>query len=633
MCGVAGFFGLHGAQGTVERLRSMVEAMVHRGPNDAGWYVQGNIGLGMRRLSIIDVAGGKQPICNEDQSVWVVFNGEIYNYLELRQRLESLGHVFRSNSDTEVIVHSYEQWDINCVQELRGMFSVALWDDARQRLMLARDRLGIKPLYYWTNDRWLVFGSEIKSLLRWPELQIRPNRTALFRYLTYRFSPDDKTAFAGIYKLLPGHMLLAEKGRITTRRFWNIDTALADVSEPRCWTEEEAAERIRILLSDCVASHLMSEVPLGAFLSGGLDSTTLVLLMSRHINQPVKTYSVGFEGPNGLNELEHARRIARALETDHHELICREPTYDEFYKMLAHLEEPVVDPAVVPTYYVSRLAARDVTVVLTGEGSDETNGGYAKYRAALDSERWPDSLLKAVPVSLRRRSVELLARQVGHMSRRLERRVAWSLGASGEIAYTDTELKWKAKAFNLFSKDLLQEVARSGNGFCSPSNGHSYEQTYFLSDLKGWLPHDLLTKVDRMTMAHSLEARVPYLDHRYVEFALSLPWQMKLKHGDTKHLLRRAMQDLVPAEIRSRRQHGFVLPLRHWFENGWRTLAKDLLDPGTMNQRGYFKPESVKNIRNRLLQGDESVVMLAYALMTVELWHRSFVDRASEWKK
>ncbi len=378
----------------------------------------------------------------------------------------------------------------------------------------------------------------------------------------------------------------------------------------------------------------MSDVPIGAFLSGGVDSSSVVALMSRHMGAPVKTYSVGFNASQDFNELKHARRVSEILGTDHHELVCDEPSPEVIVTVVRHLEEPIVDPAVLPTFMLSQLASKDVVVVLTGEGSDETNGGYSKYLYPSTRTGWPDRLLSRIPSSARRMATIRLAGCSGRLTSRIARRLARLSVFDGKFTEADSELWPRIEALDLF----LKEFREAGNGNRTEPEKRdqilgSLAQSYFVSDMKGWLPNDLLMKVDRMSMAHSLEARVPFLDHRYVEFSLSIPWEMKLNGGVTKNLLRKAMKPLLPAETLYRQQHGFNVPLTDWFLGHWRPLVADLLGSRSLAERGYFNPKSLKVLRERVLSGDRGLALLGWAVMITEIWHREFIDSAGSWKR
>jgi asparagine synthase (glutamine-hydrolysing) len=578
--------------------------------------------MGMRRLSIIDVAGGKQPISNEDGTIHVVCNGEIYNYRELRSELEGRRHHFSTRSDAEVIVHAYEEAGPGFVERLHGMFGFALWDARSETLVLGRDRLGIKPLYLARTAEWLLFGSEIKSLLQWPGLAPTVDTQALVSHVTRRFAVGRNSIFEGVERLDPGCILVRRRGHEELRRYWDLEARLEALTDqpPRTW--EAYADELLTTLSESVESHLMSEVPLGAFLSGGLDSSSVVGLMTRLRQEPVKTYTVDFHGPQGYSEASHAAAVADAFSTDHRVLTCGPPSEELLRTIVHHLEEPIADPAVLPTFLVSQLAAEEVTVVMTGEGSDEANGGYHKYLASTPGGKGLTGPLDRVPATLRRWGLSRLARSRSALARRLERRLAWSLLSEDGFAIVDTELSWKIEALGLLEPELSPSGLGGGDAAAGPE-GH------FLSDLRGWLPNDLLLKVDRMTMAHSLEARVPYLDHRYVELALSVPWRMKLADGETKRVFREAMRNVLPREILGRSQHGFNVPLQGWFSGPLAPLLDDLLAGSRVEARGYFRPSAVEDVRRRAKAGDPSVTSVAWALLIAELWHQEFMDQTA----
>jgi asparagine synthase (glutamine-hydrolysing) len=621
MCGITGVLNLDGQPVERSVLEGMTRKMAHRGPDDSGIFIDGNVGLGMRRLSIIDVAGGHQPITGEDEATWVIGNGEIYNYRELRGELTERGHKFSTNSDIESVLHAYEEYGEDCVHKLRGMFGLAIWDSRRRKLFLARDRLGIKPLYYRTGDDKLLFASEIKSILAHPGVEARVDPSAVYEYLTLRYVIAPRTAFTGILKLPPGHTLTCCDGEIKVKQYWD-----ASFEDTKGGHHEEAAYggRLRDLLEDCVRSHLMSDVPLGAFLSGGLDSSCVVGLMSRIMDSPVKTYSVGFGVGEPIDELEHARQVARHFRTDHHELACESGSIELLEKIVSHLEEPIADPAVIPTYLVSELASKDVKVVLTGEGSDETNGGYDKYAVSYRYESLLSFYRKLKPLALRKQLDKILP------ASRLRTFNAWSLSEAGKFFLMSRSLRPGMSESELFNPDFLAEAKGDIENPFAPvlegkSNFSSANQFFYL-DIKTWLPDDLLLKVDKMAMAHSLEARVPYLDHKFVEFSGTVPPSLKLRKGVTKYLLRQAMSDILPPAIKSRKQHGFNVPVDRWFRGELKGWLQELLNDRDTTQRGYLNSRTTGNLLKQYLEGDDTPATLIWSLVVLELWHRVFIS-------
>jgi asparagine synthase (glutamine-hydrolysing) len=630
MCGIAGFIDGHlndnwtadSAAEARARVSTMCDAIRHRGPDDDGLYVAGGAALGMRRLSIIDLATGQQPIHNEDRSVWVVFNGEIYNYAQLRAELESRGHRFYTASDTESIVHAYEEWGEEAIGRLRGMFGLAIWDVRARTLLLARDRVGIKPLYYAVCGDRLVFGSEIKSILADPRVARSLDVAALAHYLTFLYTPRDASIFAGIHKLPPGHLLGWQHGTAHVRRYWELP---CEEQVPE--SEAAAVEALGTVLRDAVQSHLMSDVPLGAFLSGGVDSSLVVGLMAEASSRPVKTFSIGFDDAR-FDELEHARVVARHFGTDHHEFVVKPDALAILDRLIAHFDEPFGDTSAIPTWYVSELARRHVTVVLSGDGGDELFGGYDRYFphprvAAFD--RW------APPGS---RTVAALAwpwLPHGATGKNFLRHVARD--ARGRylesIAYFRGD-----EQLALLSPDVQRELrgsdaeARLGRHFARfAALPWPAQMMHF--DFETYLPEDILTKVDRMSMAHSIESRVPLLDTHVVEFAARTPAALKIKAGRRKHLLKEVASRILPASILARPKQGFAVPVETWFRGRLGELFGDVLLSTRARQRGYFEMPFVERLLHEQGQGRRDHTHRLWALLVFELWHQRYLDSAS----
>ena len=578
MCGICGKINFRNDT-PVERdlLDRMCQQLRHRGPDDQGLYVNGHIGLGMRRLSIIDVAGGHQPIHNEDKTVWVVCNGEIYNFHELRNDLEQRGHVFLTNSDTEAIVHAYEVYGLDFLNKLRGMFAIALWDGRMQRLVLARDRVGKKPLYYSVSDGTLLFGSEIKSLLQDPSVSRRVDPHALDLYLTLQFVPAPFTMFQGISKLSPATMLVCEKGKITVEPYWNLDDTPADVCDP-----EECSERLLALLRESVKLRMISDVPLGAFLSGGLDSSIVVALMAEQSRFPVKTFSIGFEEEE-FTELKFARIVAERYGTDHHELIVKPDITGLISKLVWHFDEPFGDSSAIPTYYLSEMTRQSVTVALSGDGGDELFAGYWKYPLFERMIRQP-RLISSVKEGLNRgfSLVDPTIFPEGSMAGRLVR----SLTAR-TMSPESRNLHWLSyydhfSKRHLYSEDVKNSISsKNAELFYAEQLGvsrrHDPISRILMLDFLHYLPDDLLVKVDVASMANSLEVRCPILDHHLVEYAARIPWFYKVRQGETKWILKKACSGLIPAEIMGRRKQGFAIPIDRWFRTSMRDYAYDTL--------------------------------------------------------
>src|SRR5882724_11804615 len=557
MCGIAGI--VHSDRSDVDQslVRQMCDAIRHRGPDDDGFYFQGPVGLGMRRLAIIDLKSGKLPIHNADRTAWIVFNGEIYNYRELREKLEKLGHTFYTNSDTEAIIHAYDRYGADCPRHLRGMFAFAIWDERTQELFLARDRVGKKPLLYAQVNGQFIFGSEFNALLQHPEIGKDIDAEALHHYLSFMCVPAPLTAYQAIRKLQPGHSLRWRKGEIKIERYWQPDSSKkVDISE------EEAGERAIEILRDAVKVRLMSEVPLGAFLSGGIDSSAVVALMSEESSAPVKTFSIGFDEQD-FSELHHARRVAEHVGADHHEFIVCPDAFEVLPILVEHYGEPYADSSAIPTYYVARETRQHVTVALNGDGGDECFAGYERYAAMRLAERY-----HRIPAVLR----EAVVRQVIELlpsseTRRSRIRDLKRFIQAASLPKVERYLRWvsvfdsKAKQA-LYTEDFRQQTQNvSAANMLDPwfarANGSGIVDAALLTDIMTYLPNDLLVKVDIATMANSLEARSPFLDHHVMEFAASLPEKFKLHGLTTKYLLKRMLKKLLPAENLDRRKMGF----------------------------------------------------------------------------
>jgi asparagine synthase (glutamine-hydrolysing) len=617
----------------------MCDAIVHRGPDEEGYFgsrpetgaggrFQGeaSVGLGIRRLSIIDLFTGKQPIHNEDKTVWVVLNGEIYNYPELRKELEAKGHRFYTQSDTEAIVHAYEEYGDDVPKHLRGMFAFALWDEKHQRLLLARDRVGKKPLLYSIIGRELVFASEFQAILRHPDVSREVNLDAISHYLSFMCVPAPITAFAGVRKLEPGHILIWQDGEVEIRRYWSLNFRdKVDISE------REAGERVIDLLRDAVRVRLMSDVPLGAFLSGGIDSSAVVALMSELSTERVKTFSIGFEDQE-FNEIGHARRVAERFGTDHHEFIVRPNAVEVLPTLVRHYGEPYADSSAIPTYYLAKMTRQHVTVALNGDGGDECFAGYERYAAMRIAERYHhlprllreqvvEPAIAAIPEagSMRsrlgkvRRFLDVMGRPVG------ERYLRWTSAISEEL-----------KGELCTTEFLARTSAAKAIGYVQPwfeGNGEiDIVDRALMADTSHYLPNDLLVKVDIASMAVSLEARSPFLDHHVMEFAASLPARYKLRGLTTKYLLKNALKGLLPPENLTRSKMGFGVPIGRWFRGELKSfLAETILSERALG-RGYFKRESVNDLVEEHTDGRRDYAHQLWTLLMLELWHQGFID-------
>jgi len=619
MCGIAGFVDSdRSARADVDLVHRMCEVIRHRGPDDEGIRVEPGVGLGMRRLSIIDLAGGHQPIHNETESVWVVFNGEIYNYQELRDELEGHGHRFYTSSDTETIVHAYEQWGEDAFARLRGMFGIALWDRDTRTLLLARDRAGQKPLHYASRGGRLFFASEIKSLLAVRAVEPQLNLAALDHFLAFLYTPRDTSIFEGVHKLPPGHYLRWQDGRIDVRRYWQIGA-----EESFAGTEAEAVDALRAVLEDAVRSHLISDVPLGAFLSGGVDSSAVVGMMARASARPVKTFSIGFDDPE-FDELEHARTVARHFATDHHEFVVRPDGLSILDDLIAHFDEPFADSSAIPTWYVSEIARRHVTVVLSGDGGDELFGGYDRYLPHPRVARFDRLPLPGV------RAAAALAWPLlphGVKGKNFLRHVA----RDPDGRYLDSVAFFHAdERAALYSGDVRAaaglEAERTLGRHFDRFAALPHDSRMMRFDFETYLPEDVLTKVDRMSMAHSIESRVPLLDNRVIDFAATLPARFKIKDGRRKHVLKETLRTMLPDSILSRRKQGFGIPLGTWFRGGLTGLFSDVLDAPRTRQRGYFDGAFVGRLLREHLAGERDHTLRLWQLLVFELWHRQYLD-------
>jgi len=629
MCGICGKIYFDRSQAVDGRLlESMAAVLKHRGPDDSGTYVAGHVGLGHQRLSIIDLsAAGHQPMSNEDASIWIVYNGEIYNFEELRRELEVKGHAFKSHTDTEVIIHLYEEHGPACVHKLRGMFAFAIWDAPQQQLFLARDRAGKKPLAYAVADGALLFASEIKALLQDPAVGREVSPEALSHYLTYQYVPGPLTIFRGIHKLPPAHTLVLRGARLDIQPYWKLSYAAK-----REGTSDEQAEQLRALFTEAVRLRLRSDVPLGAFLSGGIDSSAVVAMMSRLACQPVKTFSIGFEDAD-YDELKYARMIAERFQTEHTEFVVKPEALRILPKIIWHYDEPFADPSAIPTFYVVQMTRQHVTVALNGDGGDESFAGYERYRADQLAARYLQ-LPRCVREGIVRRVVNRLPYQDARWSlvRRLKRFVS---GASEDpaqryltwLCYFTTDMKQQLWSTAFSHKAAAADsVAVMAEAFRQADTASTLEQALF-ADVMLYLPYDLLAKVDIASMAYGLEARSPFLDHEVMEFAAALPPGLKLRGRQTKYILKRAFADLLPRAVCERRKMGFGVPLHRWLRQELKQPAYDILLDRRTIERGYFRSEAVRQLLDEHIgmRADHSYRL--WALLLLELWHRMFIDR------
>ena len=602
MCGIVGVYGISDKN----LVKRMCNRIVHRGPDDEGYYVDDYVSLGMRRLSIIDLSTGKQPIFNEDGSIVVVFNGEIYNFREIRKELEQRGHRFYTNTDTEVIVHAYEEYGYDCLKKFNGMFGIALWDANKKELFIARDRIGIKPLYYTVVDGNFIFSSEIKCIL---ECGVGKtiDKIALANYFALRYIPAPRTIFEGIKKLEPGHYMVIRNGNIEKKRYWRLEY------KPNDGGEEYFTEKVLEMLKTSVRRRLVSDVPLGAFLSGGIDSSTVVALMSELMDEPVKTFSVGFEGEE-LDETPYARIVAEHFGTDHHEIFVDINDLSILPKIIYHLDEPLADPAVIPTYLISELARKKVKVVLTGEGGDEAFGGYEKY---LHEQRML-KILSCLPDCLRR-----LCKKLGARLEDRKNKLGLYLSFIGAKSNQEESYYFRLKNIDWGScwlvnggKDEVRELVRKS------FDNRDYISNMLYYDIQYWLPDDLLMKIDKMTMAKSLEARVPYLDYEFLQFAYNIPPRIKLGNSG-KYILKKAVQKILPKEIIYRKKHGFDVPISRWFRED-NDLIQKYMDESILKEVEYINVKEVYRLWDLHKRGKDFGLAL-WKVLCYSIWYSEYI--------
>jgi asparagine synthase (glutamine-hydrolysing) len=631
MCGICGVVWAEPGQGIEpSAVHQMNSRLVHRGPDEEGFYAGEQAMLAMRRLSIIDLETGQQPVSDEARKLWLVFNGEIYNYREQRRALEQAGHLFRSQSDSEVVVHAYEEYGAACLERLNGMFALAIWDEARRQLFLARDRLGIKPLYYWTDGQRLAFASELKALLACPDVPSEVDLVALDQFLTLEYIPAPRTIFAGVCKLPAGHWLTFDDRGVQLQRYWDAEPATMPAT-----SKAGLIEILQELLADAVQMQMVSDVPIGAFLSGGIDSSTVVAFMRQATTATVRTFSIGFDDAT-YNELPYARQVAGAFATEHHEELLQPDIAAMAEELVAHFDEPFADFSLFPTYLVSQMARRSVKVVLSGDGGDELFGGYDTYRA-----QQADRYYRRLPAAVR---YDLLPAVFSRIRPRAEKKglvnKAKRFVQGGQQPAALQHARWMmfldaADKKLLYTPELRSALASLNGCAATAFLSDHFERAAHLDplaqqqyvDIKTYLVDDILTKVDRMSMATSLEVRVPLLDHRLVEFALGLPPHLKLHRGTTKLILREAMKGRLPEAVLDKPKEGFSIPLKHWLRGPLQPLMADLLANDSILRRGYFAPQTVSVWMDEHLSGRANHSHRLWALMVLELWHRQVLDR------
>ena len=618
MCGICGV-AHSDSQKLVDRgvLERMRDALVHRGPDDAGLHVDGAVGLGSRRLSIIDLPGGRQPLANEDRSVWIVFNGEIYNYIELRRDYLASRFRFSTDSDTEVILHLYELFQEECVHYLNGMFAFAIWDRNKRELFLARDRFGIKPLYYTIQNDSLIFGSEIKSILHHPNVSVTVNPKGIDQFITYGYVHTPETLFSNIYKLPEGHTLTWRSGKTVIRRYW--DLSFRPVKQ---FSEDEHAERVADLLQDSVRLRLRSDVPAGLFLSGGIDSTVVAGLAAQNTGK-LKTFSVGFDTGKDFNELAYARVAAKRFETDHNELVLTPKDFQELFPLfISHMEEPVTDAAAIPLYSLSMFTSRQVKVVLCGEGSDELFAGYPIYHYMSLIEQY-----RRIPNYLRKTVFNPLIAGMWR-SEKMNKYVYLS-GLPIQRRYLNVNLYDVRLRENIYRPDFRRSLADFDPVDMVQDNYRRTEGWDLLSrlmylDIKTWLPNDILMKADRMTMAASIELRTPFLDYRLAEYVASVPSSFKLRLGQTKYILRKTFRHLVPKEILRRPKMGFPVPLASMFRGALRPRLEEAVRDTRSTKNGYLNFKFLQSLLDQHLSGEADNHEVLWRVLILGEWMRQF---------
>jgi asparagine synthase (glutamine-hydrolysing) len=609
----------------------MRDIITHRGPDEAGLHVDGYAALAHRRLSIVDLSTGQQPTSNEDGSVWVIFNGEIYNHAGIRKDLEARGHVYRTRSDTETIVHAYEEWGDECVHRFRGMFAFAIWDAPKRRLLLVRDRLGIKPVYWARVGDTLLFGSEIKAILASDLVAPQTNQDVLPEILSTRYTSGSDTLFRGIHKLLPGHRLVFENGGIAIEQYWDVPSR--DGGELSAMSHRDAVHRFRELLEESVRLRLMADVPLGMFLSGGIDSSAIAAIMARMIDRPLQTFSVAFK-ERAFNELEYAREVARAIGADAHEIVIDDRDFfGALPKLVWHEDEPIAHTSSVPLYFVSALARQHVTVVLTGEGSDELLAGYGKYLRLSLNWRAGTVYERLVPRAVRASIAKGIVPNLPGTLGRLARRTFLAMDRSPESMFFDNFAAIRlADQWSLLAPGLRDAATRAqaygpSRAYFERPNGRSTLLDRLLySDIKTYLV-ELLMKQDQMSMATSIESRVPFLDHKLVEFAAQLPDHLKLNGFTTKRVLRESMKGLIPDSILNRSKMGFPVPFAAWTRGPWNAVARDVLLDSRSRERGILDPAAVDRLLRDHADGRTNGGDRIWSLLNLELWHRTFIDK------
>jgi asparagine synthase (glutamine-hydrolysing) len=626
MCGICGKLNFEKGNNVQPALiRAMMDAIRHRGPDDDGLHIASEVGLGFLRLSIIDLSSGHQPISNENGTVWIVFNGEIYNYRELREFLLSRGHVFKTKSDTEVIVHLYEELGPKCLERLRGMFAFAIWDENTKTLFLARDRVGIKPLYYSLTDKAIVFASEIKAILADPSIRRELAPEIIDRFLTFLYVPGEETLLKGIRKLEPGHYLLVRDGRAEIRQYWDLQFSKRSNSP----SLDEAEKELSNLLAEGIQLHMIADVPVGVLLSGGVDSTAVLSFAAETTDKEISSYTVGFSDSGVADERPYARLAAETFGTQHHDMTITASNFADFLPQYVwHMEEPVCEPPAVAMYYVSKLAKKYVKVLLSGEGGDEAFAGYSNYRNIL----WLERLKHILPALNGAASRGICGANAWFHSSRVAKYEPLLNATFPNYYYSRTSSPYRYSGNGLgelyatdFEKSIDREYAAEPvlKLFSKVKNQSILDQMLYI-DTKTWLPDDLLIKADKMTMANSLELRVPLLDHRILEFAASLPANYKVRGFSLKYILKRALSKRVPRAILKRKKVGFPVPYDSWMKGDLKDWLRGILLDRETSARGYFRKSTVEKLLSENA-GSGRYSKELFSLAVLELWHRQFL--------
>jgi len=615
MCGISGFVGDF-TEGDLEKMNSV---MIHRGPDDCGIYFKSNVGLAHRRLSIIDLEGGHQPMSNEDNTVWIVFNGEIYNFQDLRK--QHLGsHKFKTRSDTEVIIHLYEEYGEKCIDYLRGMFAFAIWDERRRKLLLVRDRFGIKPLYYAQTNNGFIFASEMKGILEIEALPRKIDKQALNLFLTFRYVPGSRTIINGVKKLEPAHYLIYENGRVRIQQYWDLS-----FQKDRNKNEDYYSNALTELLKESIEMRLMSEVPLGAYLSGGLDSSFMIGLMSEMLDKPVKTFTAAFDS-GWHDESSFANIVAREFKTDHHVLNTRADAVSVLKNVIWHLDEPLADAATIPTYLLSQLTKKYVTVILSGEGADELLAGYDKYKLLSHREKLSPFVYGPLFWFISKIFDKYITLQRGFGLLSCNGRPAQTyLDFMSVFTHSERQRLLGPKLREL-ANGALEPLKIVSTYLDDDGKGGDFLDRLMYLDIKTWLPNDVLLKNDKMTMAHSIEARVPFLDHRFAEFAMTIPNHYKIRGLSEKYIMRRSMKGLIPERIINRKKHGFTVPISSWMRNELGEYVSSLLTKDRVCSFGFWDYSYIKELMEANLD-NVFVKRQFWTILTFEVWHQIFIER------